>query len=263
MPVLAIFSDLTISGNKVALRFLNHSLRLPTSSSSTSPSPNRNISSKWRNPNLRYQNWCRTHRSGLPTSSLVCSSVATAAMHRTAPTGANRRTGLYTSICGMPLVCLGQDLVLLTIVASTFLLGGSSRAFVWLGGESLVAMQNAAKPYTTYASLCTTYFRRIIHPPRSIRSRSWVLQSPFAYLDARPNNRSLYNLLSIDLKADSFTAGCFTHGYRENMLVDSDTSALAPILTDPRYIVRCKAETRRRELQNMEAMANGSIDDKV
>jgi hypothetical protein len=122
MPVLAIFSDLTISGNKVALRFLNHSLRLPTSSSSTSPSPNRNISSKWRNPNLRYQNWCRTHRSGLPTSSLVCSSVATAAMRRTAPTGANRRTGLYTSICEMPLVCLGQDLVLLTIVASTFLL---------------------------------------------------------------------------------------------------------------------------------------------
>jgi hypothetical protein len=75
-----------------------------------------------------------------------------------------------------------------------------------------------------------------------------------------PNNQCLSTLLRIYFKANCFTAGALAHGYCKDVLVDLDTSALAPILAGFRYKAGCKVRSPEGKIKTLEALAKNSID---
>jgi hypothetical protein len=84
-----------------------------------------------------------------------------------------------------------------------------------------------------------------------------VVYSICSALDCRPNNRSLTKLLRVKFKSDVWTNNFVAHGHHANVLVNLDTSALAPILDGFRHEATKEAARLRRKLTAIESLANG------
>jgi hypothetical protein len=84
-----------------------------------------------------------------------------------------------------------------------------------------------------------------------------VVYLTYSVLDCRPNNQGLAKLLRTKFKSDVCTKNFMAYDHHANVLVDLDTSDLAPILDGFRHEAKKEAARLIRRLKAIESLAVG------
>jgi hypothetical protein len=115
----------------------------------------------------------------------------------------------------------------------------SKSSFIWAQSIEGLNISADIKGYFNGARSDVMSVRRSLG--RDLGYTLGVMYSIYSVLDCRPNNRTITKLLRMKFKSDVWTNSFVAYGHHAKVLVDLDTSALAPILDRFRHEAKMAA----------------------
>jgi hypothetical protein len=131
----------------------------------------------------------------------------------------------------------------------------SKSSFIWAQSIEGLNISADIKGYFNGARSDVMSVRRSLG--RDLGYTLGVMYSIYSVLDCRPNNRTITKLLRMKFKSDVWTNSFVAYGHHAKVLVDLDTSALAPILDRFRHEAKMAAARLGRRLKAIESLAKG------